>query len=73
MLRVATAPKNNTEITYSEVVVRVAANVPTGIDLCVSFNEADLFEPAIIPVTAGKNRPTSSLKTTKEKGKYISE
>jgi hypothetical protein len=67
--RVATAPKNNTEIKYSEVVVRVAANVPTGIDFCVSLSEADRFEPAIIPVTAGKNRPTSSLKTTEKNGK----
>lgn len=64
--RVATAPKNSTEIKYSEVVARVAANVPTGIDLCVSFSEADRFEPAIIPVTAGKNRPTNSLKKSKE-------
>ena len=45
----------------------MAANVPTGIDLCVSFSEADRFEPAIIPVTAGKNRPTKSLKIKQTK------
>lgn len=66
MSLVAIAPKNNTEIRYNTVVVRVAANVPTGIDRCVSFSEADLLEPAIIPVTAGKNKPTNALKQTKK-------
>jgi len=59
---VAKAPNSNTDITYKQEVVRVAARVPTGIDRCVSFSDADRFEPAIIPVTAGKNRPTKSLK-----------
>lgn len=45
------------------VVVRVADNVPIGIERCVSFSEADRFEPAIIPVTAGKKRPTKALKS----------
>lgn len=41
----------------------VAASVPTGIERCVSFSDADRFEPAIIPVTAGKNRPTNALQS----------
>lgn len=60
---VAKAPNNNTDIRYIQVVVRVAAKVPIGIDRCVSFRDADRFEPAIIPVTAGKNKPTKSLGT----------
>ena len=44
------------------MVVRVAASVPIGIDRWVSFSDADRFEPAIIPVTAGKKRPTIALK-----------
>lgn len=59
---VAAAPNNNTEITYNAVVVRVAAKVPMGIERWVSFSEAERFDPAIIPVTAGKNRPTNALK-----------
>lgn len=58
---VANDPKSNTDIKYKKEVVSVAANVPTGIERCVSFNDADRFEPAIIPVTAGKNRPTNAL------------
>lgn len=61
----ARAPKKSTETKYSAVVVRVAASVPIGIDLWVSFNEAERFEPAIIPVTAGKKRPTSALTMVK--------
>lgn len=57
------APNNNTEIKYIAVVERVAASVPMGIDRWVSFSEADRFEPAMIPVTAGKNRPTIALET----------
>jgi len=64
---VASAPKNNTDTRYSAVVARVAANVPMGIERCVSLSEADLLEPAIIPVTAGKNRPTNALKEIKKK------
>ena len=59
---VAKAPNSNTDMTYKQEVVSVAAKVPTGIDRCVSFSNADRFEPAIIPVTAGKNIPTKSLK-----------
>lgn len=66
MSLVASAPKNNTEIRYNAVVVRVAANVPTGIERCVSLSEADLLDPAIIPVTAGKNKPTNALKPKKK-------
>lgn len=58
---VAKAPNSNTDIKYKKEVVSVAASVPTGIERCVSFNDADRFEPAMIPVTAGKNRPTSAL------------
>lgn len=58
---VARAPKNSTLIIYRAVVVKVAAKVPTGIERCVSLSEADRFEPAIIPVTAGKKRPTNAL------------
>lgn len=58
----ARAPNSSTDMRYKKEVVRVAANVPMGIDRCVSFNDADLFEPAIIPVTAGKKRPTKALK-----------
>jgi Trm5-related predicted tRNA methylase len=64
---VASAPKNNTETKYRTVVVRVAASVPMGIERCVSLSDADLLEPAIIPVTAGKNRPTNALKEIKKK------
>jgi len=64
---VASAPKNNTETKYRTVVVRVAASVPMGIERCVSLSDADLLEPAIIPVTAGKNRPTNALKEVKKK------
>ena len=64
---VASAPNNNTDTRYSAVVARVAANVPMGIERCVSLSEADLLEPAIIPVTAGKNRPTNALKEIKKK------
>jgi len=60
--RVAKAPNRSTENRYIAVVVRVADNVPIGIERCVSFSEADRFEPAIIPVTAGKKRPTKALK-----------
>jgi hypothetical protein len=58
--RVAKAPNRSTENRYIAV-VRVADNVPIGIERCVSFSEADRFEPAIIPVTAGKKRPTKAL------------
>lgn len=58
---VARAPNSKTETRYKAEVVSVAANVPTGIERWVSFNEAERFEPAMIPVTAGKNRPTNAL------------
>jgi hypothetical protein len=58
------APNRSTENKYIAVVVRVADNVPIGIERCVSFSSADRFEPAIIPVTAGKKRPTKALKST---------
>lgn len=58
---VATAPNNIKETRYRKVVVRVAAKVPTGIDCWVSLREDDRLEPAIIPVTAGKKRPTNEL------------
>ena len=57
------APNSSTENKYIAVVVSVAHNVPIGIERCVSFSEADRFEPAIIPVTAGKKRPTKALKS----------
>ena len=56
------APNRSTENKYIAVVARVADSVPIGIERCVSFSEADRFEPAIIPVTAGKKRPTKALK-----------
>lgn len=56
-------PNNKTENRYRAEVVRVAASVPIGIERCVSFKEDDRLEPAIIPVTAGKNRPTNALQT----------
>lgn len=59
---VAIDPNKSTENRYSPEVLRVAASVPTGIERWVSFNEAERFEPAMIPVTAGKNRPTNALK-----------
>lgn len=59
---VARAPNNNTEIRYSVEVVSVAANVPMGIERWVSFSDAERFEPAMMPVTAGKKRPTKPLK-----------
>lgn len=37
------------------------ANVPIGIERWVSFNWAERLEPAMIPVTAGKKRPTNAL------------
>lgn len=58
---VARDPYSNTDIKYKDEVVRVAANVPIGIERCVSFSDADRFEPAMIPVTAGKKRPTNAL------------
>lgn len=48
-------------------VTRVAAKVPTGIERWVSFREDDRFEPAIIPVTAGKKSPTNELREEKMK------
>ncbi len=48
------APNRNTDSRYIIVVEMVACNVPIGIERCVSFSEADRFEPAMIPVTAGK-------------------
>lgn len=59
---VARAPNNKTETRYIAVVVRVAESVPMGIERWVSFSEADRFEPAMIPVTAGKKSPTIALK-----------
>jgi hypothetical protein len=59
---VAKAPKRNTDSRYIRVVERVALNVPTGMERCVSFSEADRFEPAMIPVTAGKKSPNNALK-----------
>jgi hypothetical protein len=58
---VAKAPNRITDNRYIAVVVRVADRVPTGIERCVSFSTADRFEPAIIPVIAGKKRPTKAL------------
>ena len=58
---VATAANINTEIRYKAVVAPMADRVPLGIDLCVSRKDAERFDPAIIPVTAGKNSPSSSL------------
>lgn len=46
---------------YRAEVESVAANVPIGIERWVSFNTEERFEPAIIPVTAGKNKPTNAL------------
>jgi hypothetical protein len=51
-----------TDIRYIIVVKRVAFNVPTGMERCVSFSDADRFEPAMIPVTAGKKSPNNALK-----------
>jgi hypothetical protein len=65
----AKAPNRSTENRYIAVVVRVADNVPIGIERCVSFSEADRFDPAIIPVTAGKKRPTKALKHQKNVSK----
>ena len=59
---VAKAPKINTDSRYITVVERVALNVPTGMELCVSLSDADRFEPAMIPVTAGKKSPSNALK-----------
>ena len=59
---VAKAPNRNTDSRYIIVVKRVAYNVPIGIELCVSLSEAERFEPAMIPVTAGKKRPNNALK-----------
>lgn len=58
---VASAPKSSTDIRYRKEVASVADNVPMGIERCVSLSDADRFEPAMIPVTAGKNRPTKAL------------
>lgn len=33
-----------------------------GMDRWVSLSDAERFEPAMIPVTAGKKRPTNPLK-----------
>nr|GLL30125.1 hypothetical protein Itr_chr06CG19480 [Ipomoea trifida] len=63
LCRVATDPKKNTVIKYKLVVATFAAKVPMGIERWVSFSEAERLEPAMIPVTAGKNRPTNALKT----------
>lgn len=59
----AKAPNRITDNRYIAVVVRVADSVPIGIERCVSFSEADRFDPAIIPVTAGKKRPTKALES----------
>jgi len=59
---VAKAPNRKTEMKYIPVVERVAFNVPTGMERCVSFSEAERFEPAMIPVTAGKKSPNNALK-----------
>ena len=68
---VASAPNNSTETRYNIVVKRVANNVPIGIERWVSFSEADLLEPAIIPVTAGKKRPTNALQEKDKSRKLI--
>jgi hypothetical protein len=60
---VATAPNMNTDTKYKAVVVPIADNVPTGIDFCVSFKDAERFEPAMMPVTAGKKSPNNELHT----------
>ena len=52
---------------YMDEVVRVAANVPMGMDFWVSFNDAERFDPAMIPVTAGKKRPTRALEEVKRR------
>lgn len=51
---VATIANKNTNMKYPIVVVICAANVPFGILLEGSFKSPDLFEPAIMPVQAGK-------------------
>jgi hypothetical protein len=58
---VATAPNMITETRYRTVVHAMAARVPTGIERWVSFKDAERFDPAIIPVTAGKKRPSNPL------------
>jgi hypothetical protein len=60
------APNIITEIRYIQEVTRVADKVPTGIDRWVSRREDDRLEPAIIPVTAGKKRPTKELGAEKD-------
>ena len=47
---------------YRAVVAPMADRVPFSINLCVSCNDAERLDPAIIPVTAGKNSPNNSLK-----------
>jgi len=63
---VATAPNMKTDTKYKAVVVPIADNVPTGMDFCVSFKDAERFEPAIIPVTAGKKSPNNELHNHKK-------
>ena len=69
--RVATAPNITTDSRYSTVVAPIADKVPLGIDRWVSFKEADRFDPAIIPVTAGKNRPRRFLQSSINKHKLV--
>lgn len=56
--RLSTVPANsNTADKYTVEVVRIAQIVPIGMDFCASAKSPDLFDPAIIPVTEGKNIP----------------
>jgi hypothetical protein len=53
-----------TENKYRAVVTTMADRVPLGIERWVSFREAERFDPAIIPVTAGKNKPSKFLQNS---------
>lgn len=53
------AAKSITVDRYTVDVVKIAHIVPIGIDFWASAKSPERFEPAIIPVTDGKNIPIS--------------
>lgn len=56
--KLSTVPANNiTADKYTNEVVRMAQMVPVGMDFCASAKSPERFDPAIIPVTEGKNIP----------------
>lgn len=61
--KLSTVPaKSSTDDKYTVEVVKMAQMVPIGIDFWASARSPERFEPAIMPVTDGKNIPMRIVK-----------